>query len=238
MEYFRDERNQIYADIAHRLGKIVVQYDQMILSKDKFDSTLHLAVLQSLMSRCNEHVKQMTRSDRRGSIFSKNYKEVDWGLSGVVWENTFNEKHTLQNFILRLRNSISHPLDTNSKIQFPNTGFSTLGEKNKIEKYLFFNSPDVKNNRPKIFSNEAQIKDYLFDSKNKLKVGFHDDISYSKNSKEEYCITRNSINFARISRIEMSPLQLKEFLITLANFLAQPIQEHWDGKTIKNLYVA
>ena len=53
----------------------------------------------------------------------------------------------LQNFILRLRNSISHPLDTNPQTQFPNSGFSTnRGKTGEIENFVFINSPDVTKN--------------------------------------------------------------------------------------------
>ena len=240
MEYFRDERNQVYADIAFRLGKIVVQYDQIETVKDKFDSTLHIAILQNLMTTCNEHVKQMTRSQRRKSIFYNHFKDTDWGLGDVTWESNFNEELTLQNFILRLRNSISHPLDTNPQTQFPNSGFSTnRGKTGEIENFVFINSPDVTKNRSKRFTHEHEIRDYLFDSKNRLKKEFPEHTFYEFNSKEKYFyISMNSRPFARTSIIHMSPLSLKEFLIKLSNFLAQPVEDHWDGVTIKNLFVA
>ena len=65
MEYFRDPRNQIYADFAYRIGKIVIQYERIKINEEKFEATLYLAALKNLMTICNEYVREMTRTTRR-----------------------------------------------------------------------------------------------------------------------------------------------------------------------------
>jgi hypothetical protein len=57
MEYFRHPENQIYADIAFRLGRIVTQYDKMTTNEEKFEATLYLTVLQNLITYSNEYIR-------------------------------------------------------------------------------------------------------------------------------------------------------------------------------------
>ena len=92
MEYFRDPKNQIYADIAFRLGRIVTQYEKMTTDEEKFEATLYLTVLQNLMTNSNEYVRQMTRSARKNSIFNKEITYSIWGLNDKCWiKHTFYE---------------------------------------------------------------------------------------------------------------------------------------------------
>lgn len=244
MEYFRDPKNQIYADIAFRLGRIVTQYEKMNAEGEKFEATLYLAVLQNLMTNSNEYVRQMTRSARRNSIFNKNISESIWGIDDRCWiENTFQEKLTLQNFITRIRNSVSHP--TNIKIisSSPSTGFTTIkNDSGIIDKFRFINSPDTQNNKFKEFTKDQVFNTiYKRNSNNQIvHEEFPNDITYKEvpNNQGIYQLIRNDKPFIRISIIDLSVKQLGEFVKNLANYLAQPIQENWDGETIKDLLAA
>ena len=44
--------------------------------------------------------------------------------------------------------------------------------------------------------------------------------------------------FSFDSKIDLTVNQISRFVKELSNYLAQPIQEKWDGKTIKNLIAA
>lgn len=238
MEYFRDPKNQIYADIAFRLGRIVTQYEKMTTDEEKFEATLYLTVLQNLMTNCNEHVRQMTRGTRRNSIFNRIISKSIWGISEEnLIENTFSEKHTLQNFITRMRNSVSHPTKIDIDSKYPSTGFTTIKDNSGfIQKFRFINSPDTTHNRIKEFSSIEAIENCI----NRGKDEFPEDISYRKipENEEKFQLISNGEPFIRISIIDLSVKQLGAFVKNLANYLAQPIQENWDGETIKDLLAA
>lgn len=244
MEYFRDPKNQIYADLAYRLGRIVTQYEKSVIDEEKFEATLYIAVLQNLMTNSNEYVRQMTRSARRNSIFNQLIKKDIWGINENCWvRNTFNENLTLENFITRIRNSVSHPTNIDIKSDFPSTGFTTLNDDSgKIKTFRFINSPDTRNNRLKELSiNEVLNTIYLRNTNNQqIHEEFPSNISYENipNNPEKYRIIHNGEPFIRISIIDITVKQLGVFVKNLANYLAQPIQKDWDGFTIKELIAA
>ncbi|MBN2863715.1 MAG: hypothetical protein JXN62_11160 [Bacteroidales bacterium] len=244
MEYFRNPENQIYADLAYRLGRIVNQYEKSVPDNEKFEATLYIAILQNLITNSNEYVRQMTKSTRRNSIFKQKVTESIWGIDEKCWvKNTFNEELTLQNFITRIRNSVSHPTNIEIKSDFSSTGFTTINDDSGIiQKFRFINSPDTRNNRLKEFSkNEVLNTLYQRNSNNQIiREDFPMDISYEKisNSPEKFRLIQNGKPFFRISIIDLSVKQLGIFVKNLANYLAQPIQKDWDGVTIKDLIAA
>jgi len=244
MEYFRDPKNQIYADLAYRLGRIVTQYEKSVIDEEKFEATLYIAVLQNLMTNSNEYVRQMTRGARRNSIFNQLIENDIWGINKNCWiRNTFNENRTLENFITRIRNSVSHPTNIDIESDFPSTGFTTLNDDSgKIKTFRFINSPDTRNNRLKELSkNEVSNTIYLRNSNNlQIHEEFPSGISYEEipYNPGKYRIIYNGEPFIRISVIDLTVEQLGVFVKNLANYLAQPIQQDWDGITIKELIAA
>ena len=243
MEYFRDPKNQVYADIAYRLGKIIVQYERINNNEEKFEATLYLAVLQNLMTNCREYIKNMTGSE----IFKSDVEFVNWGLKKDCWvKNTFNEELNLGNFITRIRNSVSHPTEIDLESEFPSTGFSTIiGNSGLIERFRFINSPDTIKNRQKYLTSIEEVEQTIY-TRDRIKDKiihneFPKEISYKevKLGKEiKYSLTLEGKPFIRISIIELTTKQLGNFVKYLANYLAQPIQKNWDGFTIKDLLVA
>lgn len=248
MEYFRDPKNQIYADLAYRLGRIVTQYEKSEIVEEKFEATLYIAVLQNLITNSNEYVRQMTRSQRKESPFKQLIEDQlikdDWGISKNCWvKHTFNEEPTLGNFITRIRNSVSHPTNIDIEGDFPSTGFTTLNDASgKIKTFRFINSPDTRNNRRKELSKDEVFNTIYKRNTNNQQIHeeFPSDISYEKipNNPDKYRIIHNGEPFIRISIIDLTVKQLGDFVKNLANYLAQPIQEDWDGSTIKKLIAA
>ncbi|MCZ2100860.1 MAG: hypothetical protein LC107_04920 [Chitinophagales bacterium] len=244
MEYFRDPKNQIYADIAFRLGKIITQYEKMTTDEEKFETTLYLTVLQNLLTNSNEYVRNMTRGERRESIFNQEISDSIWGIDTTCWvKNTFNENPTLQNFIARIRNSVSHPTNIDIESDFPSTGYTTIkNQSGSIDRFRFINSPDTINNRLKKLNEQQVFKTiYQRDSNNQIIHNeFPKDISYRSipNNEEKFQLILNDEPFIRISIIDLSVKQLGVFVKNLANYLAQPIQKDWDGITIKDLIAA
>ncbi len=85
MEYYRDPKNQIYADQAFRLGKIISQYEKLNTNEEKFEATLYFAILQNLMTNSNEYVRRMTKGERKNSIFKKSISDSNWGINESCW---------------------------------------------------------------------------------------------------------------------------------------------------------
>lgn len=239
MEFFRDPKNQIYADLAFRLGKIVIQYEKMNPAEEKYEATLYIAVLQNLLTNSTEYVRQMTRADRKDSVFNKEIEHTGWGLDKCNWiKNTFNEPQNLQNFIARLRNAVSHPTNIDIKSDYPSTGFTTLtDETGVINKFRFVNSPDTSENRMKIFQSEGKIREYIERNKEEFPNDIHFENQGSIASPRFYLISESQ-KFARISIIDLTVAELGSFVKNLANYLAQPIQKNWDGSTIIELLAA
>ena len=236
MEYFRDPKNQIYADMAYRIGRIVVQYENLVEDDNKFESTLNFIALQNLLTNGQTYIDSVLKDKRFDYIFKQCIHETEvWGISqSCVCNYTFYEKMTLENIIRKLRNAVSHPTPIDISSEFCGTGYTTLISSNgKIEKYSFINSPDTKNNRQKIFKNEDEIHKYVARCVNE----FPKDIEFHKTD-EKYVLYYENKPFARFAKIELSIEQISDLVKRLANFLAQPIQENWDGKTIKNLIAA
>jgi hypothetical protein len=238
MEYFRDPKNQIYAHIAFRLGKIVTQYEKVVIEEEKFEATLYLTVLQNLLTNSNEYIRQMPRSHRKNSQFGKHISDSIWGIDDKCWiENTFDEKHTLQNFINRMRHAISHPTETNVKSEFPSTGYTTIKDKSGIiKKFIFINSPDTRKNRVKQYTYKRAKS--LLNGKEKDEFPDSAAIEEIPNKTDKYQIINNGKPFARISKIVLTVNQLSSFVKELANYLAQPIRKDFDGVTTKDLIAA
>ena len=230
MEYFRTETGQIYADIAYRLGRIVTQYERVSINEEKFEATLYIAVLQNLLTNCSEHLKQMTQQ-----LFQKDIESVGWGLNRSCWiENKYEEELILENFIKRLRNAISHPTEIRDERDFPSTGYTTRKDDSGIiKRFRFIDSPDTKWNRQSGFRTEQEIQDWIRRNKHTFPENIHYIMKGSK-----YFLAVNSEAFIRISIIDLTVEELASFVKNLANYLAQPIQENWDGKTIKWLFAA
>lgn len=243
MEYFKDPKNQIYSSLAHRLGRIVYQYDKWVPVGEKFEATLYISVLQNLVTNCNEHIRRLTNGERRNSDFYKELSESIWGLDEECWiKNTFKERHTLQNFITRIRNSVSHPTHIDLKSEYPSSGFTTIeDDSGSIRKFRFINSPDTKNNKLKEYTLEA-IKREMYGSGSAKSVNneLPDNISYElvPGKLDKYILVSNGKPFIRISIIDLTIGQLGSFVKALSNYLAQPIQQEWDGVTIKDLIAA
>jgi len=241
MEYYRTEKGQIYADFAYRQLRIIDQYERMSIGEEKFEATLYVTVLQSLLTNCQEYVRsmglEMSRAVRHSSIFSNDIESVGWGLRKNCWvENNYyrgglKEKQDLGSFITRIRNSVSHPTEIDIKSEIISTGYTTIKDgSGTIKKFRFVDSDDIRNNRRRSYS-ERDVKNFLDE---KL---FPDEVNFIE-EKGRFFPFINSKPFMRIAIIDLSVEELASLVKNLANYLAQPVQENWDGKTIKWLLAA
>ena len=239
MEYYRDPKNQIQADIAFRLGVISSQYSSSLnLPKEKkIPATLDICVLQNVLTNCIELLQAMSNHERRQSYLKASL------LSGPPWElnismithNTFRPKDiTVDAFLRHLRNALSHPTPTEPTAEFPSTGYTTIPDgSGKVRKFYFISSPDTTRNRPKTWQDKSKAESYLSKANNDGSMPDHVDIVQDGNDK--YVLQKDRKPFARIFIAEISVHQLHAIVQGLCNYLAQPIQESWDGETIVKL---
>lgn len=240
MEYYRDPKNQIQADIAYRLGLISAQYsslkDKMSIEED-YSVTLNIAILQNMLTNCLELLRSMSKKKRKKNFLKAKLKESKfWGLSEkMIVKNTFaqSENLTVEDFLTHLRNALSHPTQLNETSDFPSTGYTTIVDNSGIIRHFqFISSPDTKKNRPKQYSTEAQATNVL--QKAKETGNIPKGITIGEHVKN-YVFQKDGKPFARIFIAEISTKQLELLVRGLCNYLAQPIQDSWDGETIAKL---
>jgi hypothetical protein len=238
--YYRTKDGQVMADIAYRIGRIAVQYESLDLpSEENFESTLYLTALQNLLTQCQELYKAMKSSDRKKECLAASVSDVPglWGIrKEFITKYSFeDEKLTYDDFLRHTRNAMSHPTALDIESFTPSTGYSTQRDISKeISKYIFISSPDVrKNNRLKEFRSRKSIEDhqekYLRNYKDIEIVEVIDRRTIT------YQLKKNGEPFLRICRIDLPVSALRSLVLGLSNYLAQPIQENWDGYEINEL---
>ena len=100
MQYWFTEDWQIYANLAYRLGMVLVQYkDEFNTKSEKYEVSLCIAVLSTILPRNVEKFKYYRRFFN-AKYFDRNIESFnDWGLDAHCWSyNTFNETRKLKKF--------------------------------------------------------------------------------------------------------------------------------------------
>jgi hypothetical protein len=232
MEYWRDSKNQILADFAFRTGTILCQYEKLKLPFDeKFESTLYIIALQSLLTQCQELYRAMKKADQRKEFLGRNLSEEPelWGLhKGLIKIDSFGKEPITFDIVLtHIRDALSHPTALDLDSEFPSTGYTTIVDKSGIIKaYCFVSSPDTKKNEIK----HSHAKDMTI-PKFKGISGVSIKEKRDKNGKF-YQAEKDGKPFARIFRIDIPVPVVRDLVLGLSTYLAQPVQENWDGRTI------
>ena len=146
MEYYRQEKFRIEADLALRIGRIARQYKNLKLPEsESYDVTLNLCLLQALLSQCNELMEKMDRIGKPDFGLHNPIDEVCWGLDNLVPDiDDFCGSLTIARLVKNLRNAMCHPTDFNPNAGTPSTGYTTIPDgSNMIKNVVFCNSPDV-----------------------------------------------------------------------------------------------
>ncbi|MCH7501610.1 MAG: hypothetical protein IH886_16695 [Nitrospinae bacterium] len=158
MEFPRDEDNQIFAKFTNRIEKIVLQYEKLELPKgEKFEVTLYIIALQSLLTQCIELHDPMEKADGEKNILAKSVTAPPglWGIhEELIKENTFNEKpFTYFKLLVHIRHALSHPTE---QLKSYSTGYTTTGDdpSEKIKAFRFVHVPD----KNRVFIIEIPVK--------------------------------------------------------------------------------
>jgi hypothetical protein len=239
MEYFREPNNKIQADFALNAGKLLKQYLDLSSKKNlesKYDATLTICVLQSLLTNCAELLSAMKKNQRK--TWDEHIPDIPhrWGIKRYFIVNyTFKPNLTYSEFLTHLRNSLSHPTSTDKPPHYKVTGYTTVPDSSGIiSKFQFIDSPWV--DRGKLMSwtssmNKESIKKRL-EKFAEIKAS---GVEIKKSPDGKYEIYKKDQIYYPVFEAEISLSELVDLAIELANFLAQPVRKDWDGRTIERL---
>jgi hypothetical protein len=103
-----NSKNKIYSSFAKRLGCIVNQYEALqINTETKYETTLCVCVLQSLLTIYQELTKKKQRESHVDKFFDNQLPQ--WGLEQHFVISPSNGQNTLSDVLEHLRHSLSHP---------------------------------------------------------------------------------------------------------------------------------
>jgi hypothetical protein len=233
----------IQADFAYRVGKIARQYKECTQGLDPkqiYENTLDICLLQNLLTSCSELIRAMSEDWRTKRYFGTTFDDDScfWGLRhSMVQKDTFiRDIVTYKDVIEHLRNALSHPnpSDPNAD-EYPSTGFTTPGPTGRaIKSFIFIDSKQVRNKQPypTNYNSEVKAKQILtqLDSPTHFYVK-----PVEINGETKYQIWNEGKPYLEVFWIEIPVKALSAFVLKLSNFLAQPIKEQWDGKTITKI---
>lgn len=238
MEYERTDDGEIQADFARRVGQVLVQYDQwrqQVPTVEQYESTLTIALLQSLLTMCQELIrKKRVAPELQGVIQLANRplekQPSQLGLSSdCVLESWPSERGlTYREVIDCLRNALSHPGPQNN-CRFPRTGFTSVpGPTGQIASYEFTQSSWVN-------STGSDLKDLYFSTDDLPPAKLLKDLKYwAKNHEVEGIDVRQNRGrwqpvrygepFLPVLKLRVPVGALRVFTIGLSDYLSEPVR--------------
>jgi hypothetical protein len=229
MDYIRSKDGQIQADFARRLGIILKQYHESNL-EEKYEVSLSLSILQSLLTNCVELLKQLKdREKRTNPIYSSPIDRIVWGFSEEsIKYNSFNQPNiNVEKVIRHIRNALSHPTKVDLLSSSKTTGYTTNNNSPSIENIIFISSPDLNHHgRCKEYQSEESARRNMTNSGD-----FPLDVKIMQLANGNFGYQKDGEPFYRIFEIEFSPDNLLVLTYSLASYLSHPLTSAWDGIT-------
>lgn len=228
----KDNKNlQVYAGIALRIGLLSEQYEKMsagLPDNQKYDVTLHLCLLQTLLTNVVEqlankfglgewNISYLDRPIRDRTASEK------IGLNTDMITSHYDKGIKILDVLHYIRNSLSHPTKTlpGSKPN-PSTGY-TVHESDEgiIESIEFVVGRHNHDNDFRRFDTVIKATEYI--NNNRLR-----DVTVACSDIPPcYYLVKNGSVFAPVFRIRIPVKQLKVLVRELSLLLAQPLKEDW-----------
>lgn len=241
MEYERTDDGEIQADFARRVGQILLQYDQwrqQVPTVDQYESTLTIALLQSLLTMCQELIRKKKRValELQAVVQLANRSlEKQPSLLGLssdcVLESWPSERGlTYREVIDCLRNALSHPGPQNN-CRYPRTGFTSVpGPAGQIAAYEFTQSSWVNSTgsdllpsfSPKVTGSippEKLVSNVDAWAKNHNVEGI--DVGQVRG---RWLPVRYGEPFLPVLKLRVSVAALRVFTIGLSDYLSEPVR--------------
>ena len=196
-----------------------------------------MCILQSLLTICTELLSAMRASQK--PFFNEIITDVPhrWGLTrSFITHNTFPTDVTLEGVLEHVRNALSHPT-VSVGTQLPSTGYTTSNDASGIvSAFRFTDSPWV--SKGDIFwgassKKEEKVRKTIeaFEKQHALN-GF---LAVLHQPDGKFGIAHDGTMFLPVFVIELRLPALIDLAKSLANYLAQPTNEQWDGTSIHQL---
>jgi len=231
MEYFRTDDGQIQADLARRLGIVLEQYHHQIKSEEKYEVSLCLSILQTLLTNCIELLNKLKKIDKKGNPFYQfPIDKITWGFEkdAITHTSFYQPDLDAAEVIRHIRNALSHPtkIELNSK-KSKTTGYISKGGSTNIESVIFISSPDLNaSGNTKVYETKEAAEAYICKQGN-----FPPEVELMQLPLGKFAFQVNNQPFHRIFEIELNPSSLLKLTYSLTSYLSHPLIEKWDGKT-------
>lgn len=240
MEYFRESGNRIQAGFALNAGMLLAQYCSLtakLPSQEKYEATLAVCVLQSLLTNCTELLLAMRNNQKQ--FFNEVIPDVRprWGLtSSFITQNSFPVDVTLERVLTHMRNALSHP--TVSEVtQLPSTGYTTSDDASElVSAFRFTDSPWVKKGAiywGALSDTEEKVRKTIDAFEKDYKVPGYLEVLPRPDG--NFGIAHDGKQFLPVFGLELPLGAVIDLAKHLANHLAQPTNEQWNGRSIQQL---
>lgn len=207
--------------------------------------TLDGAVLQTLLTSCQELIRSGSNS-RRKKISSIYDTKVPVGAIGKTfncfscldgsirrWEMRKNQWPTYQEVLEAVRNALSHPTEINLDHRYPSTGYTTHAVRSgQIDKYVFIDSEYVKKgNQPKKWlkkrADEELIKAKDLYGRISTELILKP-IEQNQHGIEEFGLFVGERRFLPEARIEVTVREIRELVERLVKILSAAKDSRWE----------
>ena len=247
--YSERPESQIKAASALRIGRLFCDVEKRLTGHQVAqpdDALFTTLLLHTLLTTCAELMEDM----KKIGVFRHELTDIPsiWGLTkSMVVCNTFSKILTHFQVVKRIGIALCHPIAGSIDSHYPATGYLALVEKGLNTGFTFVYSPDIGNagTQPtfvniqnaeiyrtrilKEFERELNYKTEL------IRKGIPDIEVKKEGSKKYILVNDDGSPYVRIFRIEVPLKELKSMFRGVSNYLAQPTQEHWNGKDFKQL---
>lgn len=243
MEYERTDDVQIQADFAGRTGQILLQYERCkegLPAHLQFEATLAIALLQSLLTQCQELLKKYRNPAKAPegleglvSMANRGFDEPPplLGLTqACILERWPSERAVkYRDLIECIRNALSHPLPQTSE-GLPRTGYTTqMGSSGLIEAFVFTQSTWVGPSGlllPEYRPRQGEEK--KFDDANIKITNWARNVNVENvvliETDDGYLPMRNGMPFVPVMRVRLDADQLRFFVLALSDYLSEPLR--------------
>ena len=244
-EYDRSDTGKIQANLALRVGKLLGQYagiTRHLGEEEKYDATLLICALQTLLTNCYELLEAMKESDKVMWAAAIDNDNGGLGIADrLVRNNTFPGVLTRGRFVEHLRNAVCHPTYSDHRPCLPSTGYSTVPDTTGIiSTFVFIDSPWIDRGkfRSSAFSNRKDAVENL-NARLIINYGSNIELSIVQNVVGgKYEVRHNDVVYYPVFEAAITVGELRVLAIELANYIAQPTREDWDGRNILRLIAA
>lgn len=255
MEQETTADGQIHASIAKRVGLLLTQYETLtghLPANQRYEATLCLSLLQTLLTQCMELIKSKELADLTTALdLPLSDEPSPFGLSkACVQTHTMwsPDKLTHKNVISSLRNAMSHP-NKQTESTPPVTGFTQYLSNpepsedglREIEGFEFIHSPWVLKSGKDVNAGwtapatDAEKRQQLEKNVRKFKTnhGLENLTVEHRSNQSNYKVYQGGDLFIPVLKLKLTTADLRTLTLKLSCLLALPLKAKKDASSSK-----